>query len=83
MAQENVENEIVEIPHEEEEPKKRGRKSITGLTKKDNKEYFNQYYHLKGTEDIECICGALVKHASMTRHLKRDIHKRRMKKIEP
>ncbi len=79
MAQVAVNPEIVE----QDEPKKRGRKSTTGLLKKDNKEYFNQYYHLKGTEDLICECGALVKHASMTRHLKREIHKRRMKKIAP
>ncbi len=67
-----------------EEPKKRGRKNTTGLVLKDNKEYFNEYYHLKGTEDMICEgCGALVKKASMTRHLKRSVHKRRMKIINP
>lgn len=65
------------------EKKKRGRKPTTGLVLKDNKEYFNQYYHLKGAEDVMCECGALVRHASMTRHLKRSIHTRRMKKIDP
>ena len=68
--------------NEEVEKKKRGRKSTTGLLKKDNKEYFNEYYHLKGTKDLICACGALVKHASMTRHLKRDIHKRRLEKMQ-
>lgn len=50
----------------------------TGLIKKDNLEYFNEYYHLKGTADIICECGALVKHASMTRHKKRSVHTRRL-----
>jgi hypothetical protein len=63
------------------EKKKRGRKSITGLVKKDNNAYHRDYYHLKRTTDVLCECGALVKSACMTRHLKRDIHIRRMKII--
>jgi hypothetical protein len=65
------------------EKKQRGRKSITGLAYKDNKSYQNEYYHLKRSNDVMCECGALVKSASMTRHLKRDIHIRRIKLIGP
>lgn len=68
---ENIENNIVEV-------KKRGRKSITGLSSKDNNAYHHDYYHLKRTNDVMCECGALVKSACMTRHLKRAIHTRRM-----
>ena len=68
---------------DEVEPKKRGRKNTTGLVLKDNNQYFNEYYHLKGTEDMLCECGAMVKKASMTRHLKRSVHRRRMKLINP
>lgn len=64
-----------------EEKKKGGRKSITGLHKKDNKEYFNEYYHLKGAADAICECGALVKHSTLNKHMKRAIHIRRMKQI--
>lgn len=75
-----MENNIIQ--EQQEEKKKRGRKSTTGLIKKDNNEYFNEYYHLKGTEDLICECGALVKRASMTRHLKRAIHTRRLEKMK-
>jgi hypothetical protein len=80
MEQENKQQEE-EVKVDDLEPKKRGRKSLTGLIKKDNKQYFNEYYHLKGTEDVMCECGALVRKACMTRHKKRSIHTRRMKII--
>jgi hypothetical protein len=84
---ENINNEIqierIIPPMVDDDPteKKRGRKSVTGLYIKDNSEYFNQYYHLKGAEEITCECGALVKHACLTRHKKRAIHTKRMENL--
>jgi len=87
---ENINNEIqIDIPVEEVEvekiKRKVGRPNTTGLpslTKETATTYHNDYYHIKRCEDVTCECGALVSRASLTRHKKRSIHIRRMKKLD-
>ena len=58
---------------------KRGRKSHTNIPVDD--QYFNVYYHLTKTE-IVCECGMKILTKSMTRHLNRKIHQKKLKKLQ-
>lgn len=77
---ENIQN--IDIPVEEK--KKCGRPNTTNLQfdKTNPKEYFNGYYRNIRSAEIQCECGALVQKASMTRHKKRSVHIKRMKKLD-
>jgi len=58
---------------------KRGRKSRTNIPVDD--QYFNVYYHLTRTE-IVCECGMKILTKSMTRHLNRKIHQKKLQKFQ-
>jgi hypothetical protein len=56
----------------------RGRKNTSGVNhKSDSKEYFQDYYIIKGG-DVICECGMEMNKFCLNRHLKRKIHIARM-----
>lgn len=46
------------------------------LYNSNQKEYYKEFYHLKNKSSI-CECGSLIK-GSKTKHLKREVHKRKL-----
>jgi hypothetical protein len=65
---------------ENNEKKKRGRTNMSGIKHlSDNKEYYNEYHRLK-IHDVTCECGMTMSNFCLTRHLKRKIHEKNMKK---
>jgi hypothetical protein len=62
------------------EKKKKGRINKSGIQhSSDDKEYYNEYHRLK-IHDVTCECGATMSNFCLTRHLKRKIHLKNMKK---
>ncbi len=84
---ENIANEIeipIKLDDEVETKLNRGRPNITGLVYDKNNltAYHGDYYRLKRTVDVLCECGQLIQAGCLTKHKKRAIHTRRMKKLD-
>ena len=59
-------------------PRPVGRPNETGImVSYKNSEYYKDYYHLNN-EEIICECGASIASMCMGKHLKRNIHKKRI-----